>query len=345
MSRSGAGKAALGPAASPELPPENDWDDPAPAPGQLGDQPCPSGLTGYLAAPDYLQPLLEELTRKGARVVATRGGLVLAEGPVLSPAWALNCWLDPVWIPAPSISAAARSLRTLQRNWCLLPGLQHFRRARLIQDKLPHVAARPLVFPQPAPTAPLGSWTLWRPDLLLAAARCSSPFPHGEARFVENRADPPSRAYLKLWEAFTRLGCHPQPGAVCVDLGASPGGWSWVLGTLGAKVISVDKAPLADSVLASGNVTHHTASAFALEPDALGPVDWLFSDVICYPDRLLRLIERWRAARTCRFILCSLKFQGATDHPIADAIEKMGNAKLMHLFHNKHELTCFIEVQ
>src|SRR5262245_10419813 len=37
------------------------------------------------------------------------------------------------------------------------------------------------------------------------------------------------------------------------------------------------------------------ASAFSIEPPSLGLVDWLFSDVICYPTRLLSLVEPWLA--------------------------------------------------
>ncbi|WP_457844104.1 SAM-dependent methyltransferase, partial [Staphylococcus aureus] len=78
-----------------------------------------------------------------------------------------------------------------------------------------------------APTAPLGSWTLLAPDRMLAAARCSSPFPNGEVGFIEDKAGPPNRAYLKLWEALVRLRRWPQPGERCLDLGASPGGWTY----------------------------------------------------------------------------------------------------------------------
>ena len=120
----------------------------------------------------------------------------------------------------------------------------HHRRAALIQERLPHVSAKPIVFPAAAPTAPLGSWTLLAPDRLLAAAQCSSPFPNGEVQFVEDKTGPPNRAYLKLWEALVRLRRWPQPGERCLDLGASPGGWTWVLAKLGANVIAIDKAPL-----------------------------------------------------------------------------------------------------
>ncbi len=149
------------------------------------------------------------------------------------------------------------------------------------------------------------------------ATRCTSAFPNGEVRFVEDRSGPPSRAYLKLWEALTLIGRQPGPGERCLDLGSSPGGWSWALQRMGAQVISVDKAPLAPAVARLPGIEHRLDSAFALDPAAVGPVDWLFSDVVCYPARLLALVERWLAAGTCRNFVCTIKFQGETDHATA----------------------------
>ena len=176
------------------------------------------------------------------------GRLVLArrDAPV---AWAANVWRMPVRIPISSIGDAAKKLRAIQRNWALYSCAQH-RRAALIADKLPKVSAKPIAFGTPAPSAPLGSWTLVDKDTLLASPHCASPFPNGEVQFIEDRTAPPSRAYLKLWELFTRLGARPQPGETCLDLGASPGGWTFVLAQLGARVISVDKAPLEPRIAA-----------------------------------------------------------------------------------------------
>ena len=80
-------------------------------------------------------------------------------------------------------------------------------------------------------------------------------------------------------------------------------------------------------------------SAFSIEPASLGPVDWLFSDVICYPTRLLSLVERWLAAGLARNLVCTIKFQGATDHDAARRFAAIPNSRLIHLHHNKHELT------
>jgi 23S rRNA (cytidine2498-2'-O)-methyltransferase len=293
-----------------------------------------AALTGYLAPQGFLAELQQEL---GSAVVACHDRLVLAAGPARPVAWVANIWHDPMDIPINSISDAAKKLRAMQRNWALY-SCAHHRRAALIADQLPKVSAKPLVFGAPVPAAALGSWTLVAPDRMLAAASCSSPFPNGEPSFVEDRTAP-SRAYLKLWELFTLTGQRPQPSECCIDLGASPGGWTWVLQRLGARVVSVDKAPLDPSLADLAGIEYRCESAFALDPRAIGPVDWLFSDVVCYPKRLLTLVERWLAAGTVRRFVCTVKFQGATDFDAMRAFAAIPGSRLIHLHHNKHELT------
>ena len=199
--------------------------------------------------------------------------------------------------------------------------------------------ARALRFPEPAPAAHLGAWTLLAPDRLLASATKTSPFVNGAPRFEEDREGPPSRAYLKLWEALTRLGRWPLPGERCLDLGAAPGGWTWALARLGARVTAVDKAPLDPAVAAMPGVAWRQDSAFALDPPRETPVDWLFSDVICYPARLLALVRRWLEAGAARHLVCTVKFQGATDHEVAAEFAAIPGAVLFHGAHNRHELT------
>jgi 23S rRNA (cytidine2498-2'-O)-methyltransferase len=294
-------------------------------------------VTAYLAAPGFEADLRAEL----GDVTAEYGRLMLAPGPARPAAWALNIWHDPVEIAAGSIGAAAKALRAIQRNWWPYAFHLH-RRTELLVEKLPKVSAKPLEFGQPAPTAPLGSFVWLDEGRVLAAANCSSRFPNGEVGFVEDRAVPPNRAYLKLWEALTLAGRRPGPGEVCLDLGASPGGWTWVLASGGATVIAIDKAPLAPSIAAMPTVTCRQESAFGLDPLAIGPVDWLCSDVICYPERLLRLVERWRESKMARNFICTLKFQGETDHAIAARFAAVPGARLLHLSHNKHELTWML---
>jgi 23S rRNA (cytidine2498-2'-O)-methyltransferase len=294
-------------------------------------------FTAYLAAEGFEAELRAEL----GEVSATHGRLLLAEGPPRPAAWAQNVWFDPVRIPIASIGEGAKALRAIQRNWWAYAPSLH-RRTALMVDKLPKVSAKPQVYGEPAPTAPLGSFTLLDEHTLLAAAHCSSPFPNGEVAFVEDRETPPNRAYLKLWEAFTLLGRRPERGERCLDLGACPGGWTWVLASNGASVVAVDKAPLEPRIAAMPGVEVRQGSAFALDPAEVGPVDWLCSDVICYPERLWRLVERWLASGLARNFVCTLKFQGDTDHETARRFAAVPGSILRHLSHNKHELTWML---
>ena len=301
---------------------------------RLCDRPAMVDYRSAYLAPDGLEPTLQTwLERRGVGVSAWYGRLALStEAPLACP-WSLDTWLYPIEHAAPSVKAVADALRAQQRNWSAYAAGQH-RRMALIEARLPSVKAAPLAFPTPAPVAHLGAWTLLAPDRLLASATKSSAFPNGAALFVEDRVGPPSRAYLKLWEALTLMGRWPQPGDQCLDLGASPGGWTWVLARLGATVTAVDKAPLDPAIADMPGVTQAIDSAFALEPRM---VDWLVCDVIAYPARTLALLERWLPF--ARNIVCTVKFQGETDHDTADRIAGLPGVRVAHLFHNKHELT------
>lgn len=294
-----------------------------------------SFAAAYLA-PEALESVMtQDLARRGVAVSTWHGRLALTEAPPVACPWALDIWTAPQEFPAPSVKAAADALRAIQRNWAAYP-VAHFRRMALIGARLPPVKARPLAFPQPAPTAPLGAWTLLAPDRLLASAAKSSAFVNGDCAFVEDRVGPPSRAYLKLWEACTRLGRWPGPGERCFDLGACPGGWTWAIASLGATVVAVDKAPLDPRVAAMPGVVLRQESAFGLAPE---PADWMFSDIIAYPKRLYALVGRWIDSGRVRNIVCTLKFQGETDFETADAFAALPGGQVMHLSHNKHELT------
>jgi 23S rRNA (cytidine2498-2'-O)-methyltransferase len=289
----------------------------------------------YLAAEGLEAPLTEELRRAGVEISAWHGRLALTEAPPVTSAWALDVWTAPQEIIVASVKTAADALRAMQRNWSAY-GVAFHRRMALIIDRLPPVKARTLVFPEAAPSGHLGAWTLLEPELMLASATKTSPFVNGLCLFEEDHIGPPSRAYLKFWEACTRLGEWPLPGENCLDLGASPGGWTWAIAKLGASVVAVDKAPLADKVAAMPGVSWRSGSAFTLEPE---PVDWLCSDIIAYPDKLLALVTNWIASGFPRRIICTVKFQGETDHDSADAFAAIPGGRLIHLLHNKHELT------
>jgi 23S rRNA (cytidine2498-2'-O)-methyltransferase len=303
---------------------------------QVGIPDCPGAV--YLAARGFEAELEYELRRRGLELLFRRERLMgTREGP-RHAVWAQNIWQSPRFIPIVSIAGAAAALKAIQRNWALYSTLEH-RRASLIQEALPVVRAKPHVFGAPLPAAPMGAWTLWSRDLLLASPECSSSFANGEIHFAENKHAPPNRAYLKLWEVFTRIGRMPGPGDLCLDLGSSPGGWTWVLAGLGARVFSVDKAPLAAHIASDPLVEFCRGSAFAVEPRFTGSASWLFCDVACYPERLYSYIRKWIDSDVCTHLVCTIKFAGKTDFNTIDSFSDLSGGLCIHLFANKHEIT------
>jgi len=297
-------------------------------------------MRAYLAVEGREAELVQELANAGSCISEQAGRLVITENGPKRAAWASNVWYAAERIAVASIREAQLALAARGARWCLL-SQSHHRRAALIQAGLVGPSTAPLRFGARPPREALGSWTLLDEHTLLASPSCSSPFPNGEIEFVEDHHAPPSRAYLKLWDLFTVTAKKPRKNELCLDLGSSPGGWTWVLASLGARVISVDKAPLDPKVVGMPGVKYVQGSAFAYDPVSHPAVDWLFSDVICYPGRLLEYVERWIIAGKARNIVCTLKFQGETDHAAARGFARIPGSRLMHLHHNRHELTWF----
>ncbi len=296
--------------------------------------------TLYQAAPGFESELASELGEAATRVTPD-GALLFVAGAARSAAWAANVWLSPVRIRFSSDEdafAAVLALGGRDLRWALAPVALH-EQAASIASRLPAASAKRIAFPASALSKRPGSWCLVEEGLIIASARCTSPFANGEPRFVEDHVRPPSRAYLKLWEAFTLAGVVPRPGDRCVDLGSSPGGWTWALERLGARVISVDKAPIDERLTRLTRVRYVQDSAFAIDPASVGRVNWLVSDVICYPERSVRLVERWIAVHPNAGFVITIKFQGQTDMAPLRALEKIEGGRLVHLHHNKHELT------
>jgi len=277
----------------------------------------------------------------------------IQEPPTQKIFWHQNCWLEPFRLEFSSINEASAVLRNIQRNWsaCLLT---LFRRGALITSKLPPISSKPRPFPWEMGNSPVGIWTLLNEHTIIASARCSSPFPNGIIKFTEDKEEPPSRAYLKLWEILTRLRKRPASGERCLDAGASPGSWSWALARLGANVIAVDKAPLEERIAVLPNVEYIRRDVFTMKPEDIGSIDWLFCDVACYPPRLYDWIEKWLVSGLCRNFVCTIKMQGtanskqsnsAIDFKTPRRFAEIPGSEVVHLYHNKHELTWTLIMQ
>ena len=177
--------------------------------------------------------------------------------------------------------------------------------------------------------------------------RCLSPWPGGVWHGSENR-EPPSRAYRKLEEALTQFPWISSSGIrareVCVDLGASPGGWSWVALARGARVIAVDRSPLREDLMGHPQLTFIQGDAFRFEPEQ--PVDWLICDVIAFPERTIELLSKWLEKKWCRNFCVTVKFRGSGDYTVLSELKTMLNKSsrdfaVRRLTENKNEVTAF----
>lgn len=145
-----------------------------------------------------------------------------------------------------------------------------------------------------------------------------SPFPKGHLPVASDKTAP-CRAFAKLVEAEQRLDQAIAPGESCVDLGASPGSWTYVALKRGARVTAVDRAPLRADLMAHPDLRFQRGDAFRFRPETT--VDWLLCDVIATPERSLGLLLDWLDRRDCRRFVVTLKFKGTADYAHLDRLK------------------------
>ncbi len=259
------------------------------------------------------------------------------------PYWARSIMLNPKILNFESIGEAATLLKNIQRSWAPYQ-FQFFRRANLIQEKLPYVNLKPRTFPAKIPSKPIGLYTLISEKQMIFSAETSSFLPAGKIVFQEDHENPPSRAYLKIQESLTMANLlngteFPKAGEHCFEAGACPGGWTWVLVGQGASVHAVDRAELSPELMNNPLVKFQAHDAFTLKPQKIGFCDWVFSDVICYPERLLKWVHEWLESGLCRNMICTIKMQGEPDWNTINQFAEIPGSRIVHLNYNKHELT------
>lgn len=291
----------------------------------------------YLAKPEFLSLLCEELG-EGSEVIQD---LVFSPHKKLDVCFAQDIWLEPMIVSFQSISEAIKILRQAGKFWYLHP-VSHIRRSRLIEDQLRKYSPLARQFPLEAEIPMLGAFSLLDQNTLIYSAKRLKKWPQGKCFFIEDKENPPNRAYLKLWEALTLLDKYPKSGESALDLGASPGGWTYVMHSLGTTVTAVDKALLDPKVTKLPGVKFLNQSAFALEPASLDlAFDWVLSDIACYPDRAYALIMKWIASGKAKQMIFTIKLQGQIDLATIKKFHQIPNSRLLNLFYNKHEVTFF----
>lgn len=180
----------------------------------------------------------------------------------------------------------------------------------------------------------------------------ASPWPGGIARLKFPR-EAPSRSTLKLDEALQVLldaGERERwlkPGMRAVDLGASPGGWTWQLVARSLHVTAVDNGPMDAALLASGLVDHLRADGFRYRPPK--PADWLVCDMVEQPRRVAALMAQWLAEGWCRHAIFNLKLPMKKRYEevqtcfalIEEACTRRVELRARQLYHDREEITVF----
>lgn len=208
--------------------------------------------------------------------------------------------------------------------------------------------------------------TLPRAHLLLTSGRSVYP-----GYSLENRSSPwlqgiprlrlprgaPSRAVLKLEEAlhtFLTAGQRAAwlgEGRTAVDLGAAPGGWTWLLVRQGLQVTAVDNGDLLAELAHSPQVEHLRTDGFTFRPKH--PVHWLVCDIVEQPRRVAALIADWFAEGWCERALFNLKLPMKKRydevqqclHLIRERIAGPYTAfqlRAKQLYHDREEVTLFL---
>ncbi len=164
----------------------------------------------------------------------------------------------------------------------------------------------------------------------------------------------PSRATLKLEEAWHQFIPADEwderlaGGLKAVDLGASPGGWTWQLVNRGMFVTAVDNGPMDASLMETGQVTHLQQDGFLYEPKK--PVRWLVCDIADKPARVAHMVGRWVSNRWCKEAVFNLKLPMQQRYgsllQCIDIIEELLSAadvkaelRFKHLYHDREEVT------
>lgn len=188
-----------------------------------------------------------------------------------------------------------------------------------------------------------GFLSIARAPMPYAERHVVSCFSGGEVELARDKAAP-SRAFAKLVEAEARLGRRIAARETCVDLGASPGSWTYIAVRRGASVTAVDRSELRADLMRHPRVRFQRGDAFRFEPPL--PVDWLVCDVIARAERSAELLLKWLRERWCRHFVVTLKVGDADgaeglvrlERELPELTSELG---LLRLCANKKEVCAF----
>lgn len=292
----------------------------------------------------HMDDLKQELTMNSIEILFQSESLFITQNLMtadqknLTPIWAQDIWHDCQAIEINSINQGIEVLKKYKNRGSYYP-LVKSNFGDLIAKKVQNLALKRIKYvPENPFDFKFTAWTILD-NLLIASEKTFQRFPFGWHEFEEDKNSPPNRAYLKLWEVFAVYGIVPQKNDTVIEVGSSPGGWTWVLSQLTKKVYSIDKAPLAEKIAQINNITHQEKDAFKLDPKDYADCTWFFSDIICTPEKIYETVLFWMAHSSIQNYICTIKFKGNCNFDILKKFATIDNSRLIHLYHNKNEVT------
>lgn len=159
----------------------------------------------------------------------------------------------------------------------------------------------------------------------------------------------PSRSSSKLVEALKLMLVKPQKGETGVDLGAAPGGWTYVMAFHGVSMTAVDHANMAlpkDKKI-TGKVTHLKENGLKYMPSQV--VDWLCCDMVMPASQTIEVLRTWIEAERMKRFVVNIKLPEQQSWPSVQAAldlleatakqQKWSDLKARQLFHDRNEIT------
>lgn len=275
------------------------------------------------------------------KVIFKHKNYILVEKLQVKPIWAQDWWPDCKFVDFENKSQAVKFLKSKETLGTAHQSTEELGKiAAGIKKELRELKLKRIKYEVPTRfNFKYFAWLLHKPHQLIVCDQPVSRFPLGWNEFEEDKETPPNRAYLKLWEVLVLNYIRLTPEDTAIDLGSSPGGWSWVLSDFCKKVYSVDRAELAPQIAARKNIRFNSGDAFAVDPKHYTDCTWLFSDIICTPAKLLSLVEKWHAESKVKNFVCTIKFKGDCDFDILKEFLKFSDSHIIHLYQNKNEVT------
>lgn len=159
----------------------------------------------------------------------------------------------------------------------------------------------------------------------------------------------PSRSTSKLAEGLQFMGVAPKAGETAVDLGAAPGGWTFLMATHGVDVTAIDHAELdlPHKQRIKGNIEHLKTNGLKFLPETC--TDWLCCDMVMGAEQTLEVLDKWLAAKRMRAFVVNIKLPQDNPWPavkkaltLLTKYQESGSWPKMfarHLYHDRNEIT------